>query len=124
MFGEFSGAVGAAYGPQSGSESRISSSILPRNSGDAVDSGAIPRLTLVVDLPAERRVKTTPESQIRLLGLPSGCRFIRSLSGVDTLFPPPRDSWCGSPGGPARYSPGLESQRAESPGSWGPGRFC
>jgi hypothetical protein len=32
MLGEFSGAVGAAYGPQSGSESRMSSSILPLNS--------------------------------------------------------------------------------------------
>src|SRR5262249_11327694 len=32
MFGEFSGAVGAAYGPQSGSESRMSSSILPLKS--------------------------------------------------------------------------------------------
>src|ERR1700758_769231 len=36
MFGEFSGAVGAAYGPQSGSESRMSSSILPVNSVDPV----------------------------------------------------------------------------------------
>src|ERR1700749_3144193 len=36
-FGEFSGAVGAAYGPQSGSESRMSSSILPLNS-DALDA--------------------------------------------------------------------------------------
>src|SRR5271166_4317674 len=53
MFGEFSGAVGAAYGPQSGSESRISSSILPLNS-------AIVSLTLVVDLLAEHGVKTTP----------------------------------------------------------------
>src|ERR1700744_3165872 len=43
MFGEFSGAVGAADGPQSGSESRISNSILPLNS--AVIAG----LTLVVD---------------------------------------------------------------------------
>ncbi len=30
-FGAFSSAVGAAYGPQSGSESRMSSSILPLN---------------------------------------------------------------------------------------------
>jgi hypothetical protein len=49
MFGAFSGAVGAANGPQSGSESRISSSILPLNSFDSV---AIAGLTLVVDLPA------------------------------------------------------------------------
>src|SRR6202012_4384036 len=44
MFGALSGAVGAANGPQSGSESRISSSILPLN------SVAIAGLTLVVDL--------------------------------------------------------------------------
>src|ERR1700722_5208581 len=44
MLGALSGAVGAANGPQSGSESRISSSILPLN------SVAIAGLTLVVDL--------------------------------------------------------------------------
>src|SRR5271155_548753 len=43
MLGALSGAVGAANGPQSGSESRISSSILPLN------SVAIAGLTLVVD---------------------------------------------------------------------------
>src|ERR1035441_8676546 len=42
MLGAPSGAVGAANGPQSGSESRISSSILPLN------SVAIAGLTLVV----------------------------------------------------------------------------
>ncbi len=36
MLGAFSGAVGAAYGPQSASESRISNSILPLNSVDPV----------------------------------------------------------------------------------------
>src|ERR1700728_1768927 len=44
MLGALAGAVGAANGPQSGSESRISSSILPLN------SVAIAGLTLVVDL--------------------------------------------------------------------------
>src|ERR1700743_3381128 len=43
MLGASCGAVGAANGPQSGSESRISSSILPLN------SVAIAGLTLVVD---------------------------------------------------------------------------
>src|SRR5271167_1747726 len=43
MLGAPSGAVGAANGPQSGSESRISSSILPLN------SVAIAGLTLVVN---------------------------------------------------------------------------
>src|ERR1700679_412418 len=55
MLGALSGAVGAANGPQSGSESRISSSILPLN------SVAIAGLTLVVD-PRE-----------------SGCRLHRCL---------------------------------------------
>src|ERR1700757_4955157 len=56
MFGEFSGAVGAAYGPQSGSESRICSSILPLN------SVVIAGLTLVVD-PRDTGCDYTPATR-------------------------------------------------------------
>ncbi|COY99499.1 Uncharacterised protein [Mycobacterium tuberculosis] len=48
MFGECSGATGAAYGPQSGSESRISSSMVPLNA--SVASGAISQPHFPVEL--------------------------------------------------------------------------
>src|SRR5580693_2067420 len=56
MLGAPSGAVGAANGPQSGSESRISSSILPLN------SVAIAGLTLVVD-PRDSGCSLYPQGQ-------------------------------------------------------------
>src|SRR5271165_3450719 len=88
MFGEFSGAVGAAYGPQSGAESRISNSTLPLNS--AVIAG----LTLVVD-PRDTRCDYTLATRrkspqnITGFGAFANVRFGRLLGFLEDLDEPP-----------------------------------
>src|SRR6201992_2226751 len=58
MFGASSGAVGAAYGPQSGSESRMSSSILPLKPLDSFDPFFIEASLPLASSPASR--ESTP----------------------------------------------------------------